>query len=331
MAIDLNHIRSRLHRSIIPALPIPFRNDRVIDGDSHQRMAEYMQDMPVAGVAVWAHTGRGLYLTDEERGAVLSHWREALPNKLVIASAGCPASHHGVIIDHDDDYFGRTRMMALHAKELGADAILAYPPTRFWDRPDREKHEAIVYYHQIFEDLGLPVILFYLYESAGGLKYTTEDLDVLLAMRNVVGIKIATLDSVMTFQDVARYIKSRHPEKLVITGEDRFLGYSLMCGADAALIGMSAALTQLQADLLTAHFNQDLQNFFYRSAWVDQFGMATFSLPIEGYISRMLYALSWMDIVSPEATFDPWGPQLENSDLSRVADFLTSLPTALKR
>ena len=41
-----------------------------------------------------------------------------------------------------------------------------------------------------------------------------------------------------------------HPDKLLITGEDRFLGYSLMMGARAALIGMGAALTDIQAQLL---------------------------------------------------------------------------------
>jgi 4-hydroxy-tetrahydrodipicolinate synthase len=319
-----------LYHSLVPALPVPFRSDRSIDEDSHERMAEYMQDMPIAGVAVWAHTGRGLYLTEQERGIVLTHWREALPNKVIIAGVGCPASHHGVIIDHDDDYFGRTRMMALHAKELGATAVLAHPPGRFWGRPEKEKEEAVIYYHQIFEDLGLPVILFYLYESAGGLKYSYDLLDKLLSMHNVVGIKLATLDSVMTFQEVTRYIKGSHPGKLVLTGEDRFLGYSLMCGADAALVGMGSALTKLQCDLLEAYYNQDLQNFFYRSDWVDRFGIATFSLPMEGYITRMLYALSWQGLISREATFDPWGPALEESDLGRVGDFLTTLPTALK-
>ena len=64
---------------------------------------------------------------------------------------------------------------------------------------------------------------------------------------------MATLDSVMTFQDVAGLLATEAPGKLVITGEDRFLGYSLMCGARAALIGMGAACTDLQADLLRAY------------------------------------------------------------------------------
>jgi 4-hydroxy-tetrahydrodipicolinate synthase len=52
-------------------------------------------------------------------------------------------------------------------------------------------------------------------------------LDDLLALPNVIGIKMATLDSVMTYQDVARHIQSRHPDKLLITGEDRFLWLQL--------------------------------------------------------------------------------------------------------
>ena len=66
----------------------------------------------------------------------------------------------------------------------------------------------------------------------------------------MLGIKVATLDSVMTFQDVARLIRRQAPDKVLITGEDRFLGYSLMCGAEAALIGMGAACTTLQSRAL---------------------------------------------------------------------------------
>src|SRR4029079_15713716 len=109
--------------------------------------------------------------------------------------------------------------------------------------------------HEQLAELGLPLVLFYLYEAAGGVCYTTAVLDELLALPNVIGIKMATVDSVMTYQDVARHIQSRHPDKLLITGEDRFLGYSLLRGAQAALIGMGGVCTDLQAELLAAHFS----------------------------------------------------------------------------
>jgi hypothetical protein len=45
----------------------------------------------------------------------------------------------------------------------------------------------------------------------------------------------------------------------------------------------------------------------------------------------MLYALSWLGIVSSGAIHDPWGPDLPEQDIQRIGDFLTTLPMELKR
>ena len=328
MALSARDIRGLLHHRIIPALPVPFTIERTVHHESHVRMADYLLDMPIAGVAVWAHTGRGLYLSETERAEILTHWRDSMQTALIIAGAGCPAMD---TIRSDDEYVNGARQMAEHAKSLGADAILCYPPTRFWDREERERDEAVIEYHHQLALVGLPLILFYLYQSAGGVAYSSHVLNELFKLPDVIGIKMATLDSVVTFQDVSRAIKAEHPDRLLITGEDRFLGYSLMMGADSALIGMGSAMTELQTEMMKAFYKQDFNNFFYRSQFVDRFAMATFHDPIEGYISRMLYALSWMEIVAPSAIYDPWGPTLENSDLDAIGDFLTALPTELKR
>src|ERR1017187_3113703 len=103
-------IREQLRHRLIPALPVPFTSELIIHHDSHVRMAEYMHSMPIGGVAVWAHTGRGLLLSEDERAVVLTHWRESLPHGVIIAGAG-------------------SREMAERAKSLGADAILCHPPT----------------------------------------------------------------------------------------------------------------------------------------------------------------------------------------------------------
>jgi 4-hydroxy-tetrahydrodipicolinate synthase len=305
-------IRSLLYQQLIPALPVPFTSERIIHHDSHVRMAEYMNDMPIGGVTVWAHTGRGLYLTEDERTEVLTHWRESLPNRIIIAGAG-------------------SSTMAEHAKSLGADVLLCHPPTGFRELPEHERDEAIIEYHEELSHAGLPMILFYIYEAAGGIAYPPRVLDTLFKLPDVIGIKIATLDSVMTFQDLTRSIKSAYPEKLVITGEDRFFGYSLMMGADAALVGMGTALTMLQSQMMHDFYAQESESFLFRSRFVDQFAMATFTQPMEGYIGRMLYALAWLGIISKDAIFDPWGPELSEEEKETIADFLISLPTELKR
>src|SRR5437762_14082051 len=121
--------------------------------------------------------------------------------------------------------------MALDALACGAHAFLVHPPAPFSHSP---YSDALVFdYHKQIARLGAPLILFYLYEAAGGIAYSPELLRRLLALPQVVGIKLATLDSVMTFQGVAKLVAGESPRKLLITGEDRFLGYSLMCGARA--------------------------------------------------------------------------------------------------
>lgn len=245
-----------------------------------------MARQPIAGVAVWAHTGRGPHLDDDERRIVLDAWRAALPGKFIVAGANGPT-------------------MARYAKEGGADALLAFP----------QRENAVVYHDELSQEL--PVIAFYLYSAAGGTDYNDATLHAILALPGVIGIKVATLDSIMTFQRIAAVMKD-HPGKLLITGEDRFLGYSLMMGARAALIGMGAALTDVQAALLRARQTGDDGAFMRLSAQLDAFGEATFRDPMEGYIRRMLWALAADGVIPDEACDDPWGPALAASEREAV-------------
>jgi 4-hydroxy-tetrahydrodipicolinate synthase len=163
----------------------------------------------------------------------------------------------------------------------------------------------------------LPVIAFYLYEAAGGTAYDDAALHGILALPGVIGIKVATLDSVMTFQRVAAIMRE-HRDKVLITGEDRFLGYSLQMGARAALIGMGAALTDLQASLLRARAIGDDRAFTRLSAQLDEFSQATFVPPMEGYIRRMMWALAADGVIPDDACDDPWGPVLPVAERETV-------------
>jgi 4-hydroxy-tetrahydrodipicolinate synthase len=139
--------------------------------------------------------------------------------------------------------------------------------------------------------------------------YDDTTLHAILDLPNVIGIKIATLDSVMTFQRLAGILRS-HPDKLLITGEDRFLGYSIMLGARSALVGMGAALPGLQAGLLRSYAGRDWPAFHARSAACDHLAEATFVPPMEGYVRRMLWAAAADGGLPAEACDDPWGPTI---------------------
>ena len=270
-------LTARLEWGLVPAVPVPFRGREIAD-DAQRAYARWMAGQEIAGVAVWAHTGRGRHLTSEQRREVLATWRAAVPLSVIVAGADSPE-------------------MAREAKRGGADALLAFP-----------QREHPVAYH---EALGreLPVIAFYLYKAAGGVAYDNRTLHAILSLPCVIGIKVATLDSVTTFQRLAS-LTQLYRGKLLITGEDRFLGYSLAMGAHAALVGMGAALTDLQAAVLVAFRTGNFAKFVRLSSVCDRFAAATFTEPMEGYPRRMLWALSAEGVIPEDACDDPWGPSL---------------------
>jgi 4-hydroxy-tetrahydrodipicolinate synthase len=278
-------LAERLDSGLIPAVPVPFRGGE-IDLGAQRSYGAWMAGQPVAGVAVWAHTGRGPHLTGEQRRDVLESWREALPDRVLVAGA-------------------RDIGMAIEARRGKADALLAFP----------QANDPVTYHQRLSREL--PVIAFYLYAGAGGVDYDDQTLHRILELPEVIGIKVATLDSVMTFQRIAAVLRD-HPTKLLVTGEDRFLGYSLLLGARAALVGMGAALPDLQADLVRARWAEDWTRFFSLSELCDRFGQVTFIAPMEGYIRRMLWAAAAEGAIPPEACDDPWGPPLPAEERQAV-------------
>jgi 4-hydroxy-tetrahydrodipicolinate synthase len=278
-------IASRIEWGLVPAVPVPFRGSE-LDSSAQRAYARWMAAQPVAGVAVWAHTGRGPHLSAEHRREVLETWREALPDRVVVAGA-------------------RDITMAIEARRGRADALLAFP----------ERKDPLAYHRRLGREL--PVIAFYLYEAAGGVPYDDQTLHAILDLPEVAGLKVATLDSVMTFQRLAALMRG-HPDKVLVTGEDRFLGYSIMAGATSALVGMGAALPDVQADLLHAWRDRQWDRFLALSALCDRLAQATFTEPMEGYIRRMLWAAAADGALPRDSCDDPWGPALPEGERSVV-------------
>lgn len=286
----MSDLASRIQWGLVPAVPVPFRGDR-LDAEAQRSYARWMAAQPVAGVAVWAHTGRGPHLSAEHRREVLDTWREALPDRVLVAGA-------------------RDITMAIEARRGRADALLAFP----------ERNDPVGYHRRLSREL--PSLAFYLYEAAGGVAYDDDTLHAILGLPDIIGIKVATLDSVMTFQRIAALMRS-HPDKVLVTGEDRFYGYSVMAGATAALIGMGAALPDVQAELLHAWRDRQWDRFVALAAICDRFAQATFVEPMEGYIRRMLWAAAAEGAIPREACDDPWGPALPDAERQLVEQLVT--------
>jgi 4-hydroxy-tetrahydrodipicolinate synthase len=288
-------LTERLEWGLVPAVPVPFRGEAMAH-EAQRTYARWMASQPVAGVAVWAHTGRGPHLSAEDRHEVLATWREAMPDRVIVAGA-------------------RDITMAIDARRGHADALLAFP----------QRQDPVAYHRRLGREL--PVLAFYLYEAAGGVAYDDATLHAILDLPEVIGIKVATLDSVMTYQRIAAVLR-RHPDKLLVSGEDRFLGYSIMMGARSALVGMGAALPDLQAELLRSWAERDYGRFVDLSDRCDRLAQVTFIDPMEGYIRRMLWAAAADGALPREACDDPWGPAPSEAERAAVEAMVRSARAA---
>lgn len=304
---------------LLPAVPVPFDSQARLHLAAHEAYERYLLSHPIRGVAVWAHTGRGLRLDPAEADRVLHRWRSALgPDRILVAGAGPRGTPR-----NPEHILHLAAEMARRASSLGADALLAHPPAALASLPDA--NDWILRYHDAIASSGFPQILFYLYEAAGGLAYDPDLLTRLLRREDVLGIKVATLDSVMTYQDLAARMATHCPDKILVTGEDRFLGYSALLGAQAALIGMGAAFPDLQARLLQAAWDRQGDAFLRLNPLVDELARHTFRAPMEGYIQRMLRCLAILGVIPAEAAHDPWGPPLDAGDLADLDSFCLRL------
>lgn len=299
--------QTALRGGVIAAVPVPLDRDGRLDQKSQERYVNAMARVGLAGVAVWAHTGRGPHLDGKLRREVMAHWRGTGE---LVAGIGIHGASPGT--------FERQALeLAEEALRLGATSLLVHPPRSLLAAVDPEQR--IVAYHEALGRLGAPLIAFELYEAASGVTYTPVVWRELFALPSVAAVKFATLDSPMRVQDLIALAQGSGT--LLITGEDRFLAASLMFGCQAALVGIAAARPELSVELVSAWQQARLESFVRLAAAIDRYAQVVFRDPMEGYIQRLLDVLATDGWIDGAAASDPWGPTLDPDDLADVRRF----------
>ena len=308
----------QLRGTLLPAVVTPMDSEGVVAYDALTAYAGALTAESVGGVAVWAHTGRGLYLSAADRSKVLETWRQAT-DVPIVAGVGVPRSSSA---QGPQEAADATVAMALEAAAGGADAVMVYPLAALGELPDGHA-QAVALHERVAAESGLPLVGFYLHGEAGGYPYPPALIRDLLSLPAVLGVKTATLDRAIGCQDAIW--AGRGTGKLLITGEDRMYGPSFMWGADTALVGIAAAQVSLSAAVLDAWTSGDHSGFLTASERLDQFAAATFYAPIEGYVQRMLWAAEWEGLLPAEAAYDPYGPTLPSGERDLVIRCLEDL------
>jgi 4-hydroxy-tetrahydrodipicolinate synthase len=286
--------RDALRNAVTAAILTPFDASGTPHVDAVGPYAASLVSDGVAALAVLAHTGRGLHLSDDVRRAVVRTVRDSVDVPL-IAGIGLPTYGN----DEPSSVERRLVRAGVEMAASGADALMIYPVAR-------DAHPDIAGLHaSVARASGLPVVAFVLYEAASGHRYSVDLARRLVATEGVLGIKTAVLDDAMTCQDLITGCRAERPETIIFTGEDRMLGPSLMWGADAALVGIAAALPRLTVDLVDAWTQQRYADFITASGLVDVLAALTFKAPMDTYVQRMAWLAEWEGRLPARLCHDP--------------------------
>nr|WP_281386819.1 dihydrodipicolinate synthase family protein [Jiangella mangrovi] len=286
---------------MVAAAATPMRADGSTDPGVCSAYFGHLVRAGAGGLAIAAHTGRGDRLPITTKADLVR--RAAALDVPVVAGVGGHADGPG----HDLEW-------AATAAAAGAQALLVFPPA------DTDPDAVVAHHEAIAGASGLPLIAFDLYTRP----YAPSTLARLLDLPSVGAFKPARLHDAIACQEGIAAARARG--KLVLTGEDRMLGASLMWGAEGALIGLAAAAAQISvaavatfaAAVLTSA-RDAATRFIEVSAVVDELSRVTFRPPFDGYVQRMLWIAADEGTIPEEFAVDPYRPaDLDDAERDEV-------------
>src|SRR5215211_2232729 len=169
-------------KGLIAATITPMRSDYSVDERALRDYLRWIADQGVTGLAINVDTGEGPHLYPEERLRILEVAAEEVGDKVTIV-AGLSAS-----------FTDQATKVATDTARAGAHALLVFPISAYQGQPLNP--EIPVRYHQaVAEASGLPLIAFQLQPALGGVNFSRESLERLLAVDGVVAIKEASFDA----------------------------------------------------------------------------------------------------------------------------------------
>ena len=321
MVNDFRNGRARGGRldleGVVPAVSLPMTSEAEPDLPAFRRYLGWIADQGPVAIAVNADTGEGPHLSADERARVVDAASEAVGDRLPVI-AGLAAS-----------YTADAARQARAAEASGASGLLVFPIPAYQGAPlDPELPYA--YHAAIAEATDLPLVLFQLQSSLGGVLFEEEALSRLVGIPSVVAIKEASFDAVrfVRLRDALRRLRPL----TLLTGNDNFILESFILGAQGALIGMAAIATREQVEMVEADKRGDLARAQELADRLAPLIHAVFGRPpVRNYRARIKEGLVMQGVI-PEATVRP--PLLpvsaeERAEVERALASLGLLATAV--
>ncbi len=222
---------------LIAATVTPMTPDYRIDEPSLRRYLGWLLEQGPHGLAVNVDTGEGPHLWPHERKHVLEIVVEEVNGRIpIVAGLGAMFTEQAI-------------GLAREAQGAGANALLVFPIPAFQGVPLTT--EVAYGYHAAVAEVGLPLVLFQLQPSLGGVEYTPDVIARLASIDGVVAIKEASFDA-LKYTRTLRVLEGLERRIAMLTGNDNFIGESFILGADGALIGFGTLATDRQVEMVEA-------------------------------------------------------------------------------
>ena len=200
-------------KGIFVPIVTPFNSKEQLDEKMTHKLCDSFLEHPVQGYYVGGSTGECFVQTIEERSNYLKMISKINnEKKIIIAHIGSTALNESL-------YLGKI------AKEFGYDAIASVPPFYY----QYTKKEIFSYYEELVKNINLPFFIYNI-PSTTNVEFSFTDLEYLLKIDNIVGVKHTTTD----FFIVER-IKESNPDSIIFNGPDQMLLAGLSMGCDGGI------------------------------------------------------------------------------------------------
>ncbi|MDB4884221.1 MAG: dihydrodipicolinate synthetase [Gemmatimonadetes bacterium] len=215
-------------RGILPATITPFDDSERFAPAVFERLLERLYGAGVHGIYVCGSTGEGMLQPLAQRQAIVE-----------TAVACTPRDRH-VVVHVGAASLEEALALSSHAAKAGAHAISSLPPLagRF------SFSEVLAYYDALARGSDLPLLVYYFPEVSASIT-TTDQLETLCALPNVIGLKFTDFD-------LFRMAQVRGAGRSIFNGRDEVLAAGLLMGADGGIGTFYNLVPELFVDIHAA-------------------------------------------------------------------------------
>lgn len=215
-------------RGILPATITPLDETGRFVPAVFEELLNRLYDAGVHGVYVCGTTGEGMLQSVEQRRAIVE------------TAVSCTPRGRHVIVHVGAASLDEAVALAVHAARAGAHGISSLPPTS----AQFAFADVFRYYEALARASELPLLVYYFPEVSQSIA-TADQLEVLCALPNVVGVKFTDFD-------LYRMASVVRPERSVFNGRDEVLAAGLLMGACGGIGTFYNVLPDLFGRIYTA-------------------------------------------------------------------------------